>query len=67
MGGGGGGGGGQRNGLVLTGATQYHVHLGLPDKGLRIKDLVVFNSWNLEPLDLLNGLALGFYHPSPEV
>ncbi len=50
-----------------TGATQYHAHLGLPDKGRAIKWLVVCNDWNLEPLDLLNGLALGCYQPSPEV
>ncbi len=35
--------------------------LGLPDKGLVIKWLVICNNWELEPLDLLNGLALGFY------
>ena len=44
-----------------TGAIQYHVQLGLPDKGRAIKGLVVCNSWDLEPLDLLNGLALGCY------
>ncbi len=38
----------------LTGATQYHVQLGLADK-------------DLETLDLLNGLALGYYQLSPEV
>ena len=27
--------------------------------------LVVSNSWDLEPLDLLNGLALGYYQLSP--
>ncbi len=27
--------------------------------------LVVFNSWDLEPVDLLNGLALGCCQPSP--
>ncbi len=32
-----------------------------------IKDLVVCNSRVLEPWDLLNGLALGCYQPSPEV
>ena len=42
-----------------TGATQYHAQLGLPDKGHAIKRLVVRNNWDLEPLDLLNGLALG--------
>ncbi len=41
--------------------------VGLPYKGRAIKGLVVCNNWNLEPLDLLNGLALGFYQPSPGV
>ena len=50
-----------------TGATQYHAQLGLPDKGRAIKGLVVYNSWDPEPLDLLNGLALCRYQPSPEV
>ena len=50
-----------------TDATQYHAQLGLPDKGRAIKVLVVCNDWDLEPLDLLNGLALGCYQPSPEV
>ncbi len=45
---------------------QYNT-LGLPDKGRAIKGLVVFNNWDLEPWDLLNGLALGCYQPSPEV
>ena len=27
----------------------------------------VCNDWDLEPLDLLNGLALGYYQRSPEV
>ena len=47
-----------------TGATNYHAQLGLPDKGRAIKELVVCNSWDLEPLDLLNDLALGCYQPS---
>ncbi len=38
-----------------TGATHYHAQLGLPDKGRAIKGLVVCNSWDLEPWDLLNG------------
>ena len=42
-----------------TGITHYHAQLGLPDKGCAIKGLVVCNSLNLEPLDLLNFLALG--------
>ncbi len=49
------------------GAPQYHAQLGLPDKGRAIKKLVVCNNWDLEPLDLLNGLAIGSYQPSPEV
>ncbi len=52
---------------LLTGTTQYHVQLGLPDKGRTIKGLFVYNTWDLEPLDLLNGLALGCYQPSSEV
>ncbi len=40
--------------------------LGLPDKAHAIKELVVCNSWDLEPWDLLNVLALGCYQPSPE-
>ncbi len=50
-----------------TDATHDHAQLGLPDKGRAIKGLVVCNIWNLEPQDLLNGLALGCYQPSPEV
>ena len=36
-----------------TGATLYNAELGLPDKGRAIKWLVVCNSMNLEPWDLL--------------
>ena len=50
-----------------TGATQYHAQLGLPDKGRAIKVLVVCNDWDLEHLLLPNGLALGYYQPSPKV
>ncbi len=50
-----------------TGATQNHAQLGLLDAGRPIKGLVVYNNWDLEPLDLLNGLAPGSYQPSPEV
>ena len=50
-----------------TGATQYHAQLQLPDKGRAIKGLVVCYNWDLEPLDLFNGLALSYYQPSPEV
>ena len=49
-----------------TGAIQCHAQLGLPDKGRTIKGLVVCNSWDLEPLDMLNGLGLGCYQPSPD-
>ena len=49
-----------------TGATHFNAQLGLPDKGLPIKELVVCNNWDLEPLELINGLALGCYQPSPE-
>ncbi len=49
------------------GATQYHAQLGHPDNGRAIRGLVVCNKWDLEPLDLINGLALGCYQPSPEV
>ena len=46
-----------------TGATQYHAQLGLPNKGREIKGLV-YNYWDLEPLDLLNGLPyVVFNHP----
>ena len=43
--------------------------LGLPDEGCAIKGLVICNNWDLEPLDLLNGLALllGCYQTSPVV
>ncbi len=50
-----------------TDATHYHAQLGLLDKGRAIKGLIVCNIWDLEPLDHLNGLALGCYQPSPEV
>ncbi len=45
-----------------TGATHYHAQLGLQDKGRTIKGLVVCNNWDLQPLDLLNGLALGCFN-----
>ncbi len=41
--------------------------VGLPDKGRAIKGLVVCTNWDLETLDLLNGLTLGWYQPSSEV
>ena len=46
-----------------TGATQDHAHLGLSIKGLVVCNIYL----HLEPLDFLNGLALGCYQPSPEV
>ncbi len=43
-----------------TGSPQYYAWLlGLPDKGRAIEGLVVYNDWDLKPLDLQNGLALG--------
>ena len=51
----------RRNSIPCT------AQVGLPDKGCAIKVLIVCNSWDLEPWNLLNGLALGFYQPSPEV
>ncbi len=48
---------------LQTGATHYHAQLGLPGIGRAIKGLVVCNNWDLEPLDLLNGLAIGFHSP----
>ncbi len=55
------------NALAKIGATQYNTQLRLPDKGRAIKGLVFCKSWIQEPLDLLNGLALGCYQPSPAV
>ncbi len=49
----------RRNSLPCTVRTS--------SKGRATKGLVVCNNWDLEPLDLLNGLALGCYQPSPEV
>ena len=45
----------------------YHAQSGLPDKSRTINKLVVFNDWDLEPLDLLNGLTLVCYQPFLEV
>ncbi len=44
-----------------TGATHYHAQLGLPDKDRAIKGLFVSNGLDLEPLNLLNGLAQDYY------
>ena len=54
------------NDLALV-IGNYLEQLGLLDKGRAIKGLVVCSSWDLEPWDLLNGLALGCYQPSLEV
>ena len=45
-----------------TGATQYQAKLGLPDKSRTIKGLVLCNSWDLRPLDLLNGWLVSTVH-----
>ncbi len=50
-----------------TSKTQNISQLILPEKSRAIKELVVCNIWDLEPMDLLNGLDLGCYQPSPEV
>ena len=49
------------------GALQYHAQLGLPDKGGAINELVFCNDWDQEHFDLLIGLSLGCYQPSPEI
>ncbi len=48
-------------------STMDTAQLELIDKDHAINGLVLCNYWDLEPLDLLNGLALGCYQPSPEV
>ncbi len=50
-----------------TGETQCPAQLGLLDKGRKINGLIVCNDWDLEPLDLLNGLANGCYQPYSKV
>ncbi len=52
------------NVLAQKSITHYHVQFGLQNKGRAIKGLVISYSWDLEPLYLLNGLALGCYQPS---
>ena len=54
-------------GNTLTINRRNHAQLGITDKGLAIKGLVVCNDWDLEPLDLLSGLELGCYQPFVEV
>ena len=50
----------KENALAEKSATHYQAQLGLPYKGRAFKVLVVCHDWDLEPLDLLNSLALGF-------
>ncbi len=45
--------------------THYYAQLGPQKEGRAIKGLVVCNNLDLEPLDLINGLALGCYQPFP--
>ncbi len=52
---------------LKIGAIHNFSQIGLLYKGHKIKGLVVCNGWTLEPLDLLNGLALGCYQPSLDV
>ncbi len=52
----------RNTGSMIIGGIQFHAHLGLSYKCRAIKRLFVCNDWDVEPLDLLNGLALGYYH-----
>ena len=49
-----------------TGAIQNYVQLRLTDQGCGIKVFVVYNNWDLEPLEQLNGLTQDCYQPSLE-
>ena len=40
-------------------SSEFHAQLGLPDKDHATKGFVVLNDWDIEPFDLLSGLALG--------
>ncbi len=51
----------------IRGATYYHEQLEFPNKGRAMKGLIFRNGLDLEPLDLLNWLALGCYKQSLEV
>ncbi len=53
--------------LLLEVAINFYSQFGLSDKEGANKVLVDCNSWDLEPLDPLNGLALCCYQPSPGV
>ena len=46
------------------GATHYHTELGLQTKFVQSQGGCLQQIWYLEPLDLINGLALGCYKPS---
>ncbi len=60
---------GMSSGIALSPSRRNSVPctVGLLDKGHAFKWLVVCNNWDLEPLDLLNGMALCCYQLSPEV
>ncbi len=57
----------RENALVQNWRNSVPCTVRLPDKGLAINGLIFYNDRDLEPLDLLNGMAVGFYQPSPEV
>ena len=55
------------NALVPNRRNSVPCTVRIPEKGGAIKWLVVCNNWDLEPLDLLDGLAIGCYQPSPGI
>ena len=57
----------RENALVQNWRNSVPCTVRLPNKGLAIKGLVVYNDMDLEPLDLLNCMAVGFSQPFPEV
>ena len=50
----------------VGGMPSHHAQWGLTDKCRAIKGLLIWYSWDLMTLDLLNGLALGCYRQSLE-
>ena len=52
--------------MLKAGAINYHAQLGLTGKDTIINRWY-FNGWDIEPLGLLNDLALGCYQPTSEV
>ena len=54
------------NALAQKQAQPNTMHSYGSDKGRAIKVLIVFNSWDLEPWNLLKGLTLGCYQPSSD-